>query len=178
MQPPIRSDPIRSGSWIKSKQCYQLEQTMCNIAIMIKNAKTVFCGYFALFLSTCLHRKWKQRPSIRWCMYTWYGRMLVIMHTCWEHNTGIRNEYTVAYLSMHENLNSVNSHRRPKQISCGSMNSIEIAREYATLLHTKCIASNALKPIYWLLLLLLSMLVPFLLAIYYYRPSTIRFNND
>lgn len=63
-----------------------------------------------------------------------YGR--VYMHTHVENTirANIHNEYRITYLSIHENLNSVNSHRRPKQISCGSMNFIEIVREYVTIL--------------------------------------------
>lgn len=144
------TDPTRSGSWIESMQCYHLEQTMCNIAIMIKNAKTVFGSVVSLYFYQRVYTENKNNHRRRIGVYifgTVYAR--IYAHMLRAHNTGIRNEYTHrrAYLSMHENLNSVNSHRRPKQISCGSMNSIEIAREYATLLHAKCIAANALKPI-------------------------------
>lgn len=122
-----------------------LEQPMCIIAIMIKMCKLCFILFRCLFLSTYLQRK-------KITVVEWYWCAPMFMYMCWE-RTIRAYIMNVTYFSMHENLNSVNSHRRPKQISCGSMNSIEITHEYGTI--QNAMHPNVLKSMRLSLLLLL-----------------------
>lgn len=99
---------------------------------------------------------------------SWLHASNMLSFVCYVH---------LLYLCMHENLNSINSHWRPKQISCGSMNSIQL-HTWTNTIESECILFNAFKfdasdrLLVLLLLLLLMLMLMLLMVLCYYKPST------